>query len=151
MSHGVVKSGHEQEWNVFVIIDVAEQQGSFCVGFDTLLWTSTLRRGSVVWNIRIIHVSWTDPELFMQLTKNRVNFSVYLQSLNDARPFFVHEGGACVYSGVERILAGKLHRFVTLVMSQDDTDVTTLHFVQYVRINFPFLICVFNVSSFVLL
>ena len=77
MSHGVVKSGHEQEWNVFVIIDVvAEQQGSFCVGYDTLLWTSTLRRGSVVWNLRSIHVSWTDPELFMQLTTNRVNFSV---------------------------------------------------------------------------
>ena len=38
-----------------------------------------------------------------------------------------------MYSGVERILAGKLHRFVTLIMSQDDTDVTILHFVQYVR------------------
>ena len=47
---------------------------------------------------------------FMQLATNRVNFFVWLQSLNDARSFVAHEGWIYLYSGVERILAGKLYR-----------------------------------------
>ena len=103
MSHGVRKSGHEQMWSVLGIIDVVgDQQGSCWAGYDTLLWKSTLRRGSVVWMIRIIQVSYTCPEVFMQLVTNRDDFLVLLQSLNDARCFL----GRHVCSDVERHSCG---------------------------------------------
>ena len=50
------------------------------------------------------------PVPFMYLATNRVYFSVWLQSLNDARSFVAREGWTNLYSGVQRILSGKLHR-----------------------------------------
>ena len=113
--------------------------------YDTLLWTSTLRRGCVVWNIRSVHVSWTDTDKFMQLAANRVNFFVWLQSFNDARSFVAHEGWTYLHSGVERILAGKLHLYVTLAMCQVDAAVAILHCVQFVH-HFPKL-CVVTADA----
>ena len=75
---------------------VAEQQSSWWAVYYTLLWTSTVRRGSVVWSMLSSHDVLTDPELLTQLATNRADIFVLLQSLNDARSFFADEERRCV-------------------------------------------------------